>query len=135
LANLGEAKQRVIDLDCAINDYQSFNDQMNTFQQRINGSSALSATDKLSFIWDVNFMADTRTYQQQSQEKSWSELAYRYEYYYGRHGSKSFCYVWDWRSVRETHYYNQITRIENLYENIVEGDGVGVMSLDWGYVT
>lgn len=135
--NLDEAKQRVIDLDCAIHDYQGFNDRMSNFQQRINGSSAFSTTDKLSLIWDVNFMADTRTYQQQFQEKSWSELAYRYEYYYGRHGSKcgnkSFCYAWDWRSVRETHYYNQITRIENLYENIVEGDGVGVESLDCGY--
>ncbi len=135
--NLDEAKQRVIDLDCAINDYRGFNNRMSNFQQRINGSSTLSATDRLSLIWDVNFTADTRTYQQQSQEKSWSELAYRYEYYYGRHGSKcgnkSFCYAWDWHYVRETHYYTQITRIENLYKNIVEGDGVRVEPLDCGY--
>lgn len=85
-ASLIEARQRVIDLDCAMDYYKDFNNRMRHFQLLANDSLDLPPTDRLRLIWDVNFVPDTYTYEEFVERKSWSESELKYERFYGRHG-------------------------------------------------
>jgi hypothetical protein len=127
-ANLAEAYERIIDLDCAMANYSSFNERMFAFQERLDQAATLPPLDRLSLIWDVNFADDIVTHEQYIQEKSWDESVYKYGNYYGRHG-----YAWGPHWVTETHRYYETTKIENQYKNIAIGRGIIVAPLACGY--
>ena len=132
-----EARQRVLDLDCAMAGYQGYNNGVVTFSQSIIDSGA-TPMDRLRLFWNLQFAADRSENSQNVLVKTWSEDVFEYDYYYsciwhscGK--GKSCCFDWGWRWVTYTHQYNEITIIANIYKNIVQGPGLRLTSLNCGY--
>jgi hypothetical protein len=135
-AALHEAKTRMDDLDCA-RTYPSFNTRMNAFQEQVASFSG-TATEELSTLWGIDFVPDTVTQEQTVRRQSWQEGEYRREYYYSCINHKCgkdtrCCSDWGWRWTTVTHYYDETTRIENLYKNIATGPGLSILPLNCGY--
>ncbi|MDR3490912.1 MAG: hypothetical protein P4M12_02575 [Gammaproteobacteria bacterium] len=131
-----EARQRVLDLDCAKTGYPRFNLDVAAFQQSVN--STLLPLDQLRLHWKMQFDADKTENEQYVAGKSWDESNYEYDYYFsciwhscGK--NTQCCFDWGWRWVTDTYYYNQITNIVNKYQGIIQGAPLRLTPLDCGY--
>jgi hypothetical protein len=120
-ANIDEAEQRVIDLDCAMRGYKDFNQRVVAFQYRISNSST-TPIEGLQLFWKITrFVPDTKDTDQSVVGKKWIDHIYLCP-------SKPKCTTYDccprskWEWVDTPHYYNEITTIKNTYEGIVEGN-------------
>ena len=135
VAKYREAKQRVTDLFCAMDGYQSFNDRVNAFIQSV---SATPLADQLRLNWNINFAADTTKVQRSIVAKSKDYTEWVYGSYTSCSSSscgknQNCCTVMGYHYTTKTYYYNEITEITQLLENIGQGTGAGVLPLDCGY--
>lgn len=137
-SKISEDKQRIADLDCAMTGYLGFNQRASDFLSQISGSLA-SPIDLLKSSWQLQFNSDENKPEQFKTHKSWDE--WELDYYYSCWHShcpkdsngkeESCCWAWDHHYV--THYYDQITRIENRFKNIITGSPMHIPSLDCGF--
>lgn len=140
-ADIVEAKQRVIDLDCAIPGYQQFNNYAITFQQGLNDPQK-SALARLN-SWQIYFAPDSTSTDQSSITKTYEKDEWEYEYYYScishycgkdTHGNTvSCCYDWGYHWVTYAYDYIETTTITNLRKNIIQGTPLSLSPLNCGY--
>lgn len=140
-ADIVEAEQRVIDLDCAIPGYQQFNNRAIAFQQSLNDPQP-SALARLN-SWQIYFAPDSTNTDQSSITKTYYQDEWEYEYYYScishycgidtQGNTINCCYDWGSHWVTYAYDYIETTTITNLRKNIIQGTPLSLSPLNCGY--
>ncbi|MDR3442397.1 MAG: hypothetical protein P4L65_05210 [Legionella sp.] len=140
-ADIVEAKQRVIDLNCAIPGYQQFNYYAIAFQKSLNDPQK-STLARLN-SWQIYFAPDSTNTDQSSITKTYYQDEWVYEYYYSctdhycgvdsHNTTISCCSDWGNHLVTYAYDYIETTTITNLRKNIIQGTPLSLSPLNCGY--
>lgn len=114
-----EAKQRVIDLGCAMDGFEAFNTRVIDLQQQI-ANSNLTGTDLLQLYGGLQFVMDKAVTTSSTAQKSYTTYTTTYI-------NKNF-----YRTAHH-HPYKEVTTIEQLFQSLVAGMGINIMPLNCGY--
>lgn len=114
VASLNEAKQRIIDIDCAIMGYPGYNLMVIDFSNQI-GMSNFSATDRLKTFWNLSFANDKTENKVTTADKT-----------YRTHRRVGMV------TTGRTHHYQEVTTITQTFKNILTGPGLN-LNLNCGY--
>lgn len=126
------AKQRKIDIGCAIKSYQSFNDRISSFWAGIS-SSTLSPSSILDAFWNLSMIPDQVTQNTQSVTKSY-EVTTDVLVPVTTCDKNGCTTTYIWESETNTYDYTETTTITFNDKNILLGAGItAVAPLDCGY--
>jgi len=133
-----ESNKRVIDLDCAIKNYDLFDQKISRFLMAFNGST-LPVLEKLNQFLKMQFLVDKTTTEKTTKKLSYVEEVEKCKYKYDCWGQAicgqkiDCCNQYVCHTDDVTYYYDEDTFITHYYSNILQGGPLKLEPLNCGY--